>query len=472
MYTIALVGNTNVGKTSLFNFLTNSNFLKSCNEKYFTLDFSYNFLYNYKRSIILIDTCSFKKNDFLKLYLNKKKKVYKFFSLIEKKFIFILRNVNFIFFLIDARNISDSDIFYIRLLFKINKNIILILSKFDLYNNFFFNKNIFLNLGISKIFTSSIYNKNNFKKIFDIIFNNFSSNNINWFFIKKIIFCCINIENNIFYFKDYNNNYSKFNIIKLLILGKSNIGKSSLFNLFCNINRSFISSLDYTTKDFITYGFFYNKYNYFYLSDSPFIHKKIVNYDYIFDIIKYSFKIILYIVDINLGITKYDLWFLNFIFKCGKIVILIFNKCEKLNINYINKYKLFLLKKYDFIKYVDIYFLSSIKFKKKYFLKIYKNIFLNYKNIFLYKIDNNKLTKLLKLAIKSNIFNFNNFKLRYACIVKYYPLIIVIYGNKINLINNSYKKYLLNYYIKFLNIKGFKIFLKFKEIYKPFKYKK
>ncbi len=484
MLTIAIVGNYNVGKTSLFNLLTNTNFSFTNKFKYFTLDYNYGFLdKKYKiinKNIIFIDT-----NSILNfIFLNKKNKGYNNFLLnLERKFLFIIKKVNFIFFLVDSHIITEKDKSLSKYLIKYNNNIVLLLTKKDIYNNFILNLNNFYCLRINNIFYISIYDKNS---IF-IFLNEFLNkkkilNKKKNFYIRNIKFC-INLDKNYYILKKFifNKKISNYeinkNIIKLVILGKNGIGKSSFLNLVCKNNRSFISNkTDGCTKDFIMSLYKYNKNIYYLISDSPGLCNNKNYYNDIILKIKFNFNIILYIIDFNLNISRYDLKMLNFFLKEGKYILLLFNKCDNIKNNILLKYKDILIKRYDFMKYIDIYFFSCLNYNINIINNLFKTIYLNYLNIFNNNINNIIINNILKIFNKNikNIRNNKNyiFKLRYALICKYYPLIIIIYGNKINLINNFYKKKILNLYMKKLKFKGFRIFLRFKEIYNPYKKKK
>lgn len=355
---------------------------------------------------------------------------------------------------------------------------ILLVNKIDLSKDYSLNLYKYYSLGISLIYPISIYNR---KSIYFFLNDIFYKRKIfiqkNIFFFKKIIFFCINLDKysnylNNLYKKDYFNNF-----IKVVILGKPNVGKSTLMNLIVNHKRSIVSKNSGTTKDFITCFVSIKNINYI-ISDSPGLDKFTENFyirnkKFFFKKI-FEFKIVFYLIDINIGITKYDLILLNFLFKYGKIIVLIFNKCEYFTKFQINSYKKLILSKYDFMKYLDIYFISAISLNKNYLFSFFSKLFINYKNIFLKRINSNKLTIILKKAI-NNYYDENNLKkkvkLKYAHVGGYYPFTIIIHGNKIKLLNSTCKRYLINFYIKKLKIKGCKIFLKFKEILNPFKKK-
>lgn len=476
MFTIAILGSNKVGKTSLFNFFTKNNFFLFNNNNLLNnntlfnniLDNSYG-LFKFKNDyFIFIDVSSylyFNIND--KNFFKKDKDIY--FSN-KKNILEIIDNVDFIFLLISSLGVFSQDIFIYNFILKRNKkkNTFLIITKIDLYKNYI-NLNDFYSLGINPIYFVSILDKNSILNIIKNISKNkniFLKENI---FYKKILNLCYNLSD--FYFKKKENriiyNKNKY-FINVIILGKPNVGKSTLLNNLSKNYISLVSNISGITRNFIFSNIFINGKNYL-LCDSPGFNNK----NYILNFSKFykfflNFKIVLYLIDINLGISKNDLFFLNFLFNKGKYIILIFNKCNNFNKLNIIKYKKFLKKMYDFMKYIEIIFINAININKRDIYKIFKKIYVSYKNIFLNKIDNFLLTNILKNAIYNYKFNnnilYNKVKLKYLNIIKYNPLIIVIYGIKINLINISYKKYLLNFFMKYLNFKGFKIFLKFKEI--------
>ncbi len=468
MFTIVLIGSTNVGKTSLFNKLTCTNYALNTKVSNFTFDFNYGIVSFKKKIFICIDTSGL--SDFNFLLKNKNNRKYSNTELIiHKNFFYVINNVNLICLLIDGSiRLTSNDLFLSKFFFKFSKKkFVILISKIDLCKDFYLYN--YYSLGVNNIIypisvfrEESIFNFLNdifFKKNF---FKNFSD------FYKRIFKFCVNLCDYSYLFKNKEKNFS-FDIIKIIILGKPNVGKSTFFNCIIKNYRSIVSSVSGTTKDLIMYNLNIRNINYL-ISDTPGI-LKYSNFNLkensfflkkIFD-----FKIVLYLIDINIGITKYDLFLLNLLFNKGKLLVLIFNKCEKISSLKKRKYKKYLLNKYDFIKYIDIYFISSLNISNRKINLLFNNISNNYRRFFLFNFSSSLLTKILNKAVNSYFKknNFNNFiKLKYAHLGGYYPLVIVIHGNKINLINNSYKKYLINFYISKLNIRGIKIYLKFKEI--------
>ncbi len=471
MFIISLIGSLKVGKTSLFNVLINNNCFLNINNIF---DYNYGLKYFRNKFFIFIDNINF--DNFNKKNFNNKD-IY--FSL-YKKFIFNLKNSDLVCWLVDSTiNFLDKDIyFYKYILKKYNKNIILILSKTDLLKiDYKFILYKFCSLGIKNIFNISIYKRSSIENLLNnlylILFKNFKDN-INFKYFLKF---CLNLNKynelyNLYLLKNNNKNLN-FKNIKIIILGKTNVGKSTFLNNICKCNYSFVSNIQNTTKEFIFYNFIFNNIKIL-ISDSPGISKNFFNKHYSF--IKFFkkiniFNVILFIIDINKGLTKYDLGMIKFLLIKGKILFIIFNKCEKLNSIDKLKHRKYIIKKYGFIKHIFIFFICALNLKKNFLFKLFKLIIKYYNKIFNSNISTYKINKILKLALENfsenNSFN-NLIKLKYAHIGGYDPFTIVIHGKRVNYINLSYKNYLINFYTRSLKFFGYKINIKFKECNNPY----
>ncbi len=493
MFNLVIVGRSNVGKTSLFNLLTNTNYALVSDCLNSTLDFNYGLLSFNNKFIICVDTCSFSDLSFLK-YLNKKiDNYFNFLNSIQKKYVFLLKNASLICLLIDfSVGVLFEDIILTNFILKLKKNnVIILINKIDknkYLNNFSFN---FYSLGVKNLYFISVSQNIGIKEFIDNLFESekykiLKKINVSLYF--NMLSLCINLNSYYYlifklfsklknkklllYFK----NSDKYlnNIVKIIIIGKPNVGKSTFFNFISKSDVSFVSNVSGTTKDFIFYNFYMNNKNYV-IVDTPGIFKKkykkyfFFNKEFLCKTI--YFKILLFIVDITEGLSKYDLNLLNLFLNKGKLLILIFNKCDKIYSFNKEIYKKELFIKYNFMRNIYIFFISAIKLDYKFIFYLFNFIDKMYNNVYLKKINSSKLTKILIQA--TNFYSYKNLnnlvKLKYAHIGGYYPFTIIIHGNKINLISNSYKQYLINFFMKYLNLFGLKINLKFKEIFNPFK---
>ena len=144
----------------------------------------------------------------------------------------------------------------------------------------------------------------------------------------------------------------------------------------------------------------------------------------------------------------------------GKCLILVFSKCDKNILNriiYINKLKNII----PFFNIIIVHFISS-----------YFNIGIN--RLFFYinlsyscsmkKISFNLLYKLLNFILFKNdkIWIKKKIKFKYINICGYNPIVIVIHGKNFDKILNSYKRYLINYFVKKIKLVGSPIFIIFK----------
>ncbi|ADM89736.1 putative GTP-binding protein engA [Candidatus Zinderia insecticola CARI] len=419
-FIICLIGNHKVGKSTIFNKLTNTKNAIISNKKYFTTDRKYGICNFKKFKFKIIDTPPF--NFF---YNN---------SILSKKLKFQIKiaisESNIILFIVDnKKGLTYNDIFLSDYLKKKNKKIILIINKFE--NNLINNLKLidFYNLNYKNIIKFS---------------NNISINNL----INKII-------------KNKNKNKIKNKkFIKVIILGKTNVGKSTLLNKIINKNRLLIYDLNNTTKNYIEIEYIYNKNNYLFLDTIGF-NKKINNiyFKKNIKIIKKS-NLILFLIDSKNKITNFEFKILKYIYKLRKSLLILINKCDLINKNEKKNYKRNIKKKLKFLYYTKFKFISAKNnlginniIKKIYNIYISSIFKFNTYNLNKNLIKLNKISLLkkniklkfahqgsikpLKIIIHSKILNKNNKKKCILYIEKYFYKIYSLFCTPINIIINN-----------------------------------
>lgn len=443
---IVLIGKPNVGKSTLFNLLTKSQNALVSNTPNLTKDRRYGKL-NFKNKIFyVIDTGS----------INKKK------NEIEKKIYhqtkIAIEESKIIFFIIDIREgIIQSDKNIIKKLHKYKKKIYLILNKID---NFEIKYIIheYYTLGIKEIYPiSALYGIGIKKLIYQIFLNN------------------KNLKN-----KKENTNIKKIEKkIKLTIIGKPNVGKSTLINKIIKKERIIVSDIPGTTTDDIHISFKKNKFCYTLIDthgivqnqkNKNLIEKKLKKRT--FNLIKKT-DIILFIFDIKKEISKKDIKFLDKIVKKNKPIIIIFNKIDKIkDKNNLKKIKNNIKIKLKFFYFIEINFISASKN-----INI-KNLFYSIEKTYQSLTNKIKTSSLIKIAkkaekkLKSSLPFKRNIKIKYACVLNYKPIIFLIHGSNINNIQHHSKIFLIKFFYKNLKIKGIKINLILKNIKKKYKINK
>lgn len=414
---ISIIGKTNVGKSTLFNCLTKTKDSITNNIPFFTRDRKYGILQINNKKFTLIDTAAISTNFFyykeknITYYINKQTKI-------------AIQESHIILFLITSYTQLDS--FYkkfLKFLQQKNKTIIFIINKIDYIINFSFKK--FFNF-YQPILISALH-KININQLLNNIKVHLSKNHI------------------------HNDNY--YEHTKICLIGKTNVGKSTLINSLLKETRLIINHLPGTTRENITIKILY-KNHLFILTDTKGITHNIKQHKFLFNLIQHH-DIIFFIIDSTVGFFEQDIFLLKKIFFLGKHLFLIINKCDAIN----NKQKLLLkktlhLKLHQYAKFLTIHFISALYF---YNLKtIFHSI-----DFFLYLKSKtwslHFLTKIINLAIKKKPLFKKKHSLKFllAKQININPIIIIIFGQKkLKLIPNHYKKYLFNFLVQKLNIKN------------------
>ncbi|WP_343189677.1 ribosome biogenesis GTPase Der [Buchnera aphidicola] len=440
---VVLIGRNNVGKSTLFNKMTNSNSALVGNEKKLTRDRLSFYLKIKEKKILLTDTAgiTFKTNEFEK-------------KVLEQTY-FAIKNANLILFIVNAKeSISSEDHFINEILRKTSKKILLVVNKIDLMNEKF-EINNFFELGYKEKFIISASRGTGIQNL-----------------IEKGIIPNIKDKKNK---KKYNNEKNPKKIIKVTFVGAPNVGKSTLINKIINKKRVITSNISGTTRDSINIPLKKNNKNYILIDTAGIKRKnKILEKIQLFSIKKTleninQTDITLFIIDISkLKIYKEDLNVAKKIIEAKKPIIVVFNKCDLLNKKKLKNFSIDISKKLNFLYYCQFQFISALK--NQGIKKLLNNINVTYHSS-LKKNNSSKLTIILKEAIKKHQppnIQGKKIKLKYAHPGGYKPTIIIIHGNRTKYLPKTYKKYLANYFQNTLNLIGSPINIFFKENKNPF----
>ena len=223
MKKVALIGKPNVGKSSLFNCLIDKNKAIVDNQPGATRDRNYAFCEWVGRKFQLIDTGGILNNIDLP-----------FQEVVNTQVNLAIKEADMILFIVSYKDGLTNDDYYIAKLLKKNfaeKKIILVVNKAENYQDQEINK--FYNLKFGNFFLVSAARRIGIGDLLDAI-------------IKKI-----NLSSS--HFKPEEENY------KFCIIGKTNVGKSSLVNAILNDNRVIVSNQINTTRDSIDCEFKYHQ---------------------------------------------------------------------------------------------------------------------------------------------------------------------------------------------------------------------
>lgn len=266
--------------------------------------------------------------------------------------------------------------------------------------------------------------------------------------------------------------------IKLAIIGKPNVGKSTLTNRILGEERVVVFDAPGTTRDSVYIPMERNGREYTLIDTAGIRRRKNVS-----DVVeKYSViktlraiedsNVCLLIIDAREGITDQDLSLLGFILESGRSLVLAVNKWDGLDNHIKDRIKTELDRRLGFIDFARIHFISALHGTGV------GHLFESVEEAFISatkRISTSMVTKILDLAVFDHqppMHNGRRVKLKYAHAGGYNPPLIVIHGNLAKQLPASYKRYLMNYYRKSLKIMGTPIRIEFRETSNPFAGKK
>lgn len=252
------------------------------------------------------------------------------------------------------------------------------------------------------------------------------------------------------------------NSTKLALIGRPNVGKSSLFNKLVGQDRVIVSNIEGTTRDSIDTTFIYEDQKYT-LIDTAGLKKRGKIYE---AVDKYAAlralrsidkcDIALLLIDAKDGIREQDKHVVGYAIEAKKAIIVIVNKCDL--IENLNDYKKEFLEKFKtefkFLDYVPIIFTSTINFKNK--REIFKTIEDVYES-YTFQIKTSVLNDIIQEAQMMNETpNFNGGRVRiyYAQQVGSKPLSIALFVNEPTWMHFSYLRYIENKIRDSFELKG------------------
>lgn len=266
--------------------------------------------------------------------------------------------------------------------------------------------------------------------------------------------------------------------IKLAIIGRPNVGKSTLTNRILGEERVVVYDMPGTTRDSVYIPMERNGREYTLIDTAGIRRRKNVT-----DVVeKYSViktlraiedaNVCLLIIDAQEGISDQDLSLLGFILEAGRSLVLAVNKWDGLDEHVKDRVKTELDRRLGFIDFARVHFISALHGTGVgHLYESVEEAFVSATK----RISTSMVTKILDMAVFDHqppMHNGRRIKLKYAHAGGYNPPIVVIHGNQAKKLPVSYKRYLMNYYRKSLKIMGTPIRIEFKETSNPFAGKK
>lgn len=266
--------------------------------------------------------------------------------------------------------------------------------------------------------------------------------------------------------------------IKLAIVGKPNVGKSTLTNRILGEERVVVYDMPGTTRDSVYIPMERDEREYI-LIDTAGVRKrrKVSETVEKFSIVKTlqaieESNVVLLVIDARQGITDQDLSLLGFVLNSGRSLVLAVNKWDGLDQDVKEEIKRELDRRLGFIDFARLHFISALHGTGVGHL--FESVQEAYASA-TKRINTSMLTRIMKLAQDDHqppMVRGRRVKMKYAHAGGYNPPVIVIHGNQVNDLPDSYKRYLMNYFRKSLQTMGTPIRIEFREGANPFEGKK
>lgn len=426
--TIAIVGRPNVGKSTFFNKVVGKKIAIIEDIPGVTRDRLYQEVTYRNKKFSLIDTGGIDVSD------------EKFNEEIKVQAEIAINEADVVLFLVDGKEgITHNDIVIRDILRKSKKRVVVAINKIDTkeaQNNLY----DFYELGFDSYIPISSIHNTGYIELMDTLTMEFSENDME----------------------------EEDTRIKFSMIGRPNVGKSSLMNALLNEERVVVSDIAGTTRDAIDTILKYHGEEYI-MIDTAGMRKR----GRVFETIeKYSLlrsmhaidrsDICLVIINAEEGITEHDKHIAGYAIEKGKGLIFVVNKWDTVKDTTINDYKKLMRAEFQFAPYAPIVFLSALTKKRIHTLmpeviKVSENIKKEIKTSLL----NDVILDAYQLN-KPPSYKGNRLKIYFSSQTGIKPPKFTLRVNNKGLVHFSYERYLENKLRENFDLEGTPIILQFK----------
>ena len=259
-------------------------------------------------------------------------------------------------------------------------------------------------------------------------------------------------------------------VVKFSIIGRPNVGKSSLVNAILNEDRAIVSNIAGTTRDSVDTPFTYHGKE-FVVIDTAGMRKKGKIYE---KIEKYSLirslraidrsDVCVIVINAEEGIIEHDKHIAGYAIEAGKAVVIAVNKWDTVENKdaEMKKWKLLIETEFSFISYAPVVFLSALTKKRIHtllpeILKAYENSHREIKTSLL----NDVIMEAYQLNLPPS-YKEKRLKIYFSNQANICPPTFNIQVNSKRLIHFSYERYLENKIREAFPLEGTPIVLQFK----------
>ena len=249
--------------------------------------------------------------------------------------------------------------------------------------------------------------------------------------------------------------------IGIAVVGRPNVGKSSLVNALLGEERTIVSNVPGTTRDAIDSPFTYGGKDYTLIDTAGIRRKRSIEDE---TVERYSVirslaairrcDIALIVVDAERGLSEQDVRIAGYVHEEGKASVLVVNKWDTIEKDTytVEKFKKEMLADLAFMSYVPMLFISAKTGQRV--QKVMEMASFAYEQNSI-RITTGKLNDIVNEAITMNdppVNNGRRLRVYYSTQVSTCPPTFVIFVNEPDLMHFSYRRYLENYIRKSFSI--------------------
>ncbi|MCW8884105.1 MAG: ribosome biogenesis GTPase Der [Motiliproteus sp.] len=266
--------------------------------------------------------------------------------------------------------------------------------------------------------------------------------------------------------------------IRIAVVGRPNVGKSTLVNRLLGEDRVVVYDQPGTTRDSVYIPYLRHDKPYTLIDTAGVRRRKNIKEAVEkFSIVKTlqaikDAHVVVTVMDAREGLTEQDLHMLGFVLDAGRAIVIAVNKWDGMTGEQKDEVKEQIQRRLVFADFANIHFISALHGSGV--GNLYESVDEAHRSA-MTKWSTSKLTKLLEDVVADHqppMVGSHRIKLRYAHQGGSNPPLFIVHGNQVNRLPNSYKRYLQNKFISVLKIKGSPVRFEFKSGDNPFEGKK
>ncbi len=261
----------------------------------------------------------------------------------------------------------------------------------------------------------------------------------------------------------------------LAIIGRPNVGKSTLINRLLGEARQLTADLPGTTRDSVRLPFTFRD-RALALIDTAGVRRRSRVDDVIekFSIIKTlqaisQANVVVMLLDGQTGVVEQDAHLLGLIVEAGKALVIAVNKWDHLSVEQRQHIRDEIQRRLVFVDYAPLHFISALHGSNV--MEVMKSALLAYEQA-AQEWPTSRLCKVLEQAVATHsppvVRHGQRVKLRYAHQGGKLPPRIVIHGSRTPLLPKVYRRYLTNFFRDALKLQATPLFLEFRDGQNPY----